>query len=630
MIKQKKYKIIIRQLLQLGTLAGMLAFVACAKHVNLDNPAAQNLVETDQQKSVFAKALEILSAPIHSTLPEDLELKRGDVAIKSTDGKYTVLKHSFVLSKDSAAEYDAQEKTIHFKGTANFDGFKGYKSYPFDLEGSVAKRHGVLFPVQKVVDGEPKIMAIAVCTALHFVESNDANQDTSTPPTCDSFFIDLYVRFDQQKEFIFNKQIEECGLEDNCLSIFDDSVVEVKPAPAPSVKNPAPVKSPGPSKIPAPQAQPAKKEPPVEVPSIDAEPEDISGEAEGEDRSQKRGEYIGANREDKISILSGILDTVGKPRAGVDPFEQIGIRAPAPEIKAPPVAAPKKAPGSAPEVKAPKKPEPKPEPKAPVKNQTPKVQSPPPAKQVEPVRTEMPDKEDPSLKDKEFPFNVAFPLKGPLQVYGGHNSGRLVSATELTEPAENDEKTFAIDADTKNPRMKKTFGTFYAVDFIKKFAAFAYPVLKTTIRVNDLSLRNGGAMHVRLRNGQTKELHAWHRVGLDADIEYHDIKGHVFSTEQKWFMFKNIAASPLVNELLMESYDRDAICNLIKKTNQLDEKTKIAMQKMHLGRVGDHKTHFHINFNCTYNDTCEQNELDELPSVNEKSYAACMSIIQRR
>jgi murein endopeptidase len=607
-------------------LAVMIFFAACAKHVNLDNPSAssENLIETEQQKNVFEKAIEILSAPIHVTYPEDLELRRGEVAIKSTDGQYTVLKHSFAISKDSAADFDPQEKSIHFRGSANFDGFKGYSSYKFDLQGSVVKRHGVLFPVEKVADGEPKIMAIVVCTALHFAESEDPNQDVSTPPTCDSFFIDLYIRFDNHREFIFNRQVEECGVADNCLTIFGDSsgtVSEVKPPTIAAPKDQAPENRQAPKKPDPKEATPA----PVTRPTVDMtmpDPEDVEGESEGEDRSQKRGEYIGANREDKISVLAGILDTVGTMQTKIDPFEQIGFTAPAPEIKLRPETISKKPPAIG-KVENPKK-------NSPPSEQAPKNPPLAPTKDVLPNKTEVPEKEDPSLKDKEFPFNVAFPLKGPLQVYGGHNSGRLVNATELTEPGPNEEKTFAIDADTKNPRMKKTFGTFYAVEFIKKFAAFAYPVLRTTLRVNDLSLRNGGGMRVRLRSGKIKELHAWHRVGLDADIEYHDIKGNTFSTEQKWFMFKNIAASPLVNEILMESYDRDAICSLIKKTKQLDEKTKVAMQKMHLGRVGDHKTHFHINFNCTYNDTCEQNELDELPSVNEKSTAACMSIIQRK
>ncbi len=280
----------------------------------------------------------------------------------------------------------------------------------------------------------------------------------------------------------------------------------------------------------------------------------------------------------------------------------MGIKAPVPKIKAPPMQIP--VPNSPPK-KAP------PQPKA-------------------PIRTEVPPKEDPSLKNKEFPFNVAFPLKGPAQVYGGHREGRLINATELIEPAADQAKTFVIDAETKslgNPNLRKTFGTFYTVDFIKKFADFIYPIFKTTIRVNDISRRTGGVIMYYNRNHKKwEEQHSWHRVGLDADIEYHDAKGREFSTEQKWFMFKSIGVSPLVNEIMIVEKDRRAVCEFIKKSNDLDEKTKMVIKKLYV--EAGHERHFHINFNCTYNEACAQGETDIMPAQYEKNCAACMAHIR--
>ncbi len=590
------------------------------KTVNNGSPKAGSTTISDQtgtpntNPAVAANNLE--SKSVHSTFQSSCDAKKEIKYVKNEDGSKTLLLHSFCI-KDASAKFDQAEQKIRFKGLADFDGFRNLKAYSFDVSGSISKGRGILKSlVEKATEAngeskDPKCVAAAFCNDMGF---QDVGANIEKQFSCNSFFIDLYVMVPGYESELFDEQVEGCGQTDKCLSLQ---------APSPMVKTPLAKKEGSPT-VPAekkPDSEADKSLPAKSPTEVFSAPPDLetnfdNAEQEGADLPNVPTPYIALNTSNRVNSLIELFQKK-EVEATLNLFEDSSLAA----TTLPPVPAATKA-TTEPEISAgdtstkPSKPEPtnanSAKPAAP-RPKIPKVRPAPPRirPEVKPgttplgepevgeIKTATPTPEDPSLLGKEFPWNISTPTRGPMQAFGGGWEGHLENATELTEPLPGEPLTFILDNDTKNygrQTGRKCFGTFYAVDFLKKMSIFTYELLKRPIRINDLSLQGGGKL----------KFHDWHRAGLDADVEYTLIpkdQKNEMTAEQKWMIFQRVGASPIVEGILISKNDKRAVCEIANLRKDFDLNSRIAMQKMRT--MGGHKTHFHINFSCTYNSRCQ-------------------------
>ena len=573
---------------------------------------------------------DFVSKPVRSTFQNACDSKKEVKIIKNEDGSRTLLLHSFCI-KSASANYDQASQKIRFKGVADFDGFRNLKSFSFDVSGAISKGRGILkAPVASEEDlKQPKFMAAAFCN-----EQGSLEPSSEQKLKCGSFFIDLYVMVPGFENELFDEQVEDCGQSDQCLSVQENGTSSARNETQTPKKDPDKEKKALPTEpdnkkdghAPS-KTLPKKPDNDPEVPVTPPVSQDLevnldNQEEEGADIPNSPTPYIALNTANKIDSLMELFKKKDSDGSGdlfpAIPAEVTAPQDPSVQKDAKPGAKPgKDVPAKKPDVKTPAKPDKKPQPpkvtppEKPLPDLKPDIKTPtkPDEKtdttKLPPLgenKTVVPDPEDPTLLTKEFPWNVGVPTRGPMQVHGGLTSGYLVNGTELFEPSEGSAPTFILDKTTKNlknPNYRKSFGTFYVVDFLKKMTDFTYEVIHGPIRINDLSLPKGGFLPP----------HTWHRVGLDVDVEYSLIPkdfARAMTAEQKWMIFQRIGASPLVNVIMLDEKDKRAACEIANLRKDHDLNSRIAMQKLKV-KPG-HTTHFHINFNCTYNSYCHQPE----------------------
>ena len=163
-----------------------------------------------------------LKKNLYSTVTET-QAKRSEQVVQSPDGKSKILLHSFSI-KNSSAQFNKDSQKIRFTGTADFDSFRDLGKYDFDLRGQISKGHAVLYPLKSPSDDKPKVFAIVVCN--HF--------DSHDRPTCDSFFIDVYLKFSKFNDELFDEQVADCASGDNCLTLKENLP---KPVVTPPTRN---------------------------------------------------------------------------------------------------------------------------------------------------------------------------------------------------------------------------------------------------------------------------------------------------------------------------------------------------------------------------------------------------------
>ncbi len=639
----------------LGSLVIVFGFVliSCGHPMNqttVGAPKPGSLTTSDKgepQDSKSDDSASFVAVPVRSTFESDCNAKKGVKIIKNEDGSKTLLLHSFCI-KSASATYDQSKKIMSFKGTADFEGFRNLKAYPFDVTGEIAKGRGLLKTTNKNADSsDPKFAAAVFCNDLSGF--SDANSDKKIIPTCGSFFIDLYVRiqgFDNER---FEEQVEDCAKSDQCLSVQGapsaPDVVAKKPEVTADTSTQHATQTP--DSNPKQVAKPDKKEtaiapaiadpvPVVEAPPpADLEINADNAEQEGSDLTLVPSPYVALNKTSQVNLIFDLDKSEASPdqldvingsdnSAAVAPLADAAAPAPVadpksdkktklipksiPKVETKPKMPPKVVP---PKVDVPAKPD------APVKTDV-KAEA-PVVKPVEVIKTSIPDPIDPAIAAKEFPLNVPIPIHGPQQVFVlKYPNGYLVNGTELSEPEAGEPPTFVIDSDTKNLKnrnYRKTFGAFYVVDFLKEFAKFSYGIINRPIRFNDLSLQKGGVLPP----------HTWHQIGLDVDIEYGAPggKGQEITAEQKWMLFQRIGASPLVNVILLDRKDKVAVCEIANARGDTDYNSRMAMQKL---KVEDgHPTHFHVNFSCTFNSRCRQLE-DQIQSQYPQNEGECLTL----
>lgn len=638
--------------LSFGILVYVSILMSCGHPMNQQtvHPDTGSLTTSDvgsAQKPAVASA-----KPVHSTFENDCNSKRGIKTIQNEDGSKSLLLHSFCI-KEATAEYDETAQTMHFKGTADFEGFRNLNSYAFDVTGVIAKGRGILRVVDIVsVDSvsnsnsnskNPEFVAAAFC--------NQPNL-TDAKVSCASFFIDLYVKVPGFETLLFDEQVEDCGKADQCLSVQNtpqntttekkstDNVVTQKtttlkvlpvvvsvgasPPSSPDIASDlspsllAPVLPSAPiATSPKDSVSKVQETPPVLVAAPDVKiaavdidaptPDDLDvniddAEEEGADLPDTPAPYVALNTGNKINSLLELFNAKSKTSDSIwnEPADDSHKPEAPRNTKIPPVKKPA----------TPKSP-------SPAKNSTP-VKAPALPSGSSENATRLPDPINLAIAQNEFPFNISVPTRGPMQVYGGGKNGSLVNATELSEPAEGEPQTFVIDTNTKNLKnriYRKTFGAFYTVDFLKKLADYTYGLLHHPIRINDISLQKGGHLSP----------HSWHRVGLDADIEYSLIPQdivHQMTAEQKWIIFQRVGASPLVNGIFVDLKDKRAACQIANLRKDYDPTSRLTMRKLKV--EAGHRTHFHINFGCTYNEHCNQKE-DELRNQYDKNETDCLA-----
>ena len=593
---------------------------------------------------------------------------------KNEDGSKTLLLHSFCI-KNASANYDQTKQTISFKGTADFEGYRNLKSYTFDVSGPILKGRGLLKPTdnkgsektedKSVAPKDAKFIAAVFCNDANFSSGTDT--DKAVKDSCGSFFIDLYVKVPGYETELFDEQVEDCAKSDQCLqdssstpsapSTIKDSGKDTgkdankdkkKETPAPAAPSPkdAPVKAPvkdgdKPIEKADPQIKPATPTQSPETAAADLIPAGLEVNADNKDDEpaefvEAPSSYVGLNTPNRINLFFDILDekesaktenadlfqssSNDNPRTLVDSAE-------APDTKSGTAAPPK----DRPESKTPAKPT-KPV-KTPVVTPTKsdkttstdkapetKPEAPPVAEEN---KTIAPSPIDPTIQGNEFPFNMSVPTRGPMQVHVlKYPAGYLVGPSELKEPTPDKRASFIIDRTTKNlsnPNYRKTFGAFYVVEFLEKLADFTFPLLKTPIRINDISLHRGGYLSP----------HQNHQYGLDVDVEYMLIPkdySHEMTPEQKWIVFQRVGASPLVNYILLDTRTKKAVCEIANLRKDFDNNSRLAMQKLKIDEK--HITHFHINFSCTYNSDCRQPDIT-IQSQYPKNEGECLAYKMR-
>ncbi len=582
---------------------GILACL-CMVAVSCGQPMKQTTVHMNDGKLTTSDegikpAAQLPTAPkqVHSTFENVCNAKREIKTVQNEDGSKTLLLHSFCI-KNAFVDYDEAKQTMRFKGTADFEGYRNLKSYDFDVTGPLAKGRGNLRiaddqtpdkTADKPASKDPEFVAAAFCNQMS--EADGKN-------TCGSFFIDLYVKVQGFDAELFDEQVTDCGKADQCLSVDASAKTELKDADSKKENKPVDTAKPlvkteeksDTSKTPEQKSGPVATDtstspdtvsPPVPLPKIspsapvsdakivkdeepvpsDFEVNPDDAEQEGADLTDAPSPYIALNTANKINSLIELFNPKSRNKDSI------------------------------------------------------LTQSP---DQVKPeIKTRMPDPVDPRIAKNEFPFNIEVPTHGPMQVYGGGANGWLVNPTELLEPTEGEVQTYIIDTNTKNLKnrnYRKAFGAFYVVDFLKKLADFTYQVLNHPIRINDISLQRGGHLPP----------HSWHRVGLDADVEYSLIPqdvAHQMTPEQKWLIFQRVGASPLINGIFVDIKDKRAACAIANLRKDYDPTSKLAMRKLKV--EPGHKTHFHLNFSCTYNEHCNQKE-DGLRNQYDRNEHECL------
>lgn len=509
-----------------------LMAVACAKFQEQKSPEAESTVDIKNDLEISNKNIIIKS--LQPTTKETPAIRQGDQVIASPDGMKKLLLHSFTI-ENSAVSFDTDSSKIKFSGTANFFGFRNLDKYNFDLKGKIRSGKAILYPSSTIEPDKPRVFAVVFCN--HLDSPSDETSRSKIHSTCDSFFIDVYLKFSQYENELFDEQVKDCGPKNSCLNY------KGKVAPIAAVAD-APAKPSEPLPLPVGVTEPE------EIPRADTPTPSESSifENEEEDVQFSPGGFKGFNQPVNVKILYDTADSVG----GAIPLTSSSLD-----------------------------------------------------ENAKPHKSRPPQKGThvDSRKNLEFPLNVVVPEEGHIQqVNGTQVKGSLKNATELNEPGLGEIPSFTIDDNTKSfkdPKKRKSYGTFYTVDFVRKMADFSFNLFKVPMRINDLSQQNGGYLWP----------HSWHRIGLDVDVEYASLHvNHELSTEERWILFQVISSSDLVNQILMSPETKMAVLKLAEARQDNDSKTKQAFRKMHA--ECDHPTHFHINFNCAYNHICDQDEVD--------------------
>ncbi len=599
-----------------------------------------------------------IAKPVQSTFQSACDSKKEIKIIKSEDGSRTLLLHSFCI-KDATANFDQTTQKMQFKGRAEFDGYRNLKSFDFDVLGTIYNGRGLLRAMKekdssaKQDSQDPKVMGAAFCNDQR---NADIEQAKSKGFQCGSFFIDLYIMVPGFETELFDEQVEDCG-QGQCLLISEsgaqspkstgskkdidkdpktDSKAESKKDK--SAPDAAPVKAPEGDAPATPLAPTGDLDPQGSLPlPSDLEINLDNSEEEVAEIPDAHNRYVGLNTPNKINSLFDKIklaqDLAQEEEEDPEPVAPVVNPKPQPDLAEAPKPAPK--PEQKPDPKA-KPVKPKPEapsdPKAPKPKPTTKPDSKPEADPKtsgstsadKENQTIVPDPIDPAIARLEFPSNISVPLRGPMQVHVlKWPKGYLVNGSELKEPGADKPATFILDRTTKNlsnSKYRKTFGAFYVVEFLEKLADFTFSVLKTPIRINDISLEHGGHLSP----------HGGHQFGLEADVDYSLIPkdiSHEMTAEQKWLVFQRVGASPLVNFIMINSTTKREVCEIANLRKDYDNNSRLAMQKLLVDKWEKHPTHFHINFVCAHNLYCRQNEagLQMLYPQNEGECLAAKS-----
>lgn len=590
--------------------AQVILIASCAKYAE-NTSGIQNISSPELLKTQNEGQVHILpqsdSKKNTDTSPETLKNLQQNAQLKSTyekiedqnvrtiespDHKQKILLNRFVV-QNAQSKYFPSSKKFQFLGKARFEINHKIEEYDFDLEGIVDRSRSQLKSADNELKNKNKPQNVEFMAVLFAQNYDDGECQSQDFQTCGQYFIHLYAKFKDQADVVYETQI---------------TPIMPRKTDAASMKD-----------------KDKSKESAAQV--SDAGVEDSEDESSYLNQNSKMS-FQGLNRPEKVQ---SIFSSFEKPKQDVKP----------PQNQAGSSSKTQTQPGS--QTTAPAKPETssssqvqKPDTSAKVKPEAaPGAVQKPTASSFSDFGDSTPDAATGSKGFSfsadhryEFPFNIPMPTHGPQQSIGGATRGALRSSTEMTSDTRANPHYIVAD---RTLQLKRNFGTFYVVEFLKAFGDYFYKITGGfALKINDISRQKGGAI---LRVG-TKSCnphvtgscaHSWHQSGLDVDIPYNNQTDHPMTIEEKWHILKRAAISPLVDEIFTFQGDKRSICIYLKNSN-LDAYDLMALKKLKPG--GDHRDHFHIHFNCAHNSECMED--DNLDEIYQESLATCLSQMGRK